>query len=1720
MIYNLRIEMDYDKKLNYIRQQNGLDKIRKMTIYNDGDEIVRDVRVKLSFLPAFAESWIRFVGEIPAHGETTIQEPDLIMNPELLLSFNETVEGSIVAEILTADEAGEPLCKESFEVTVLPYDLWLSNDHPELLAAFVTPNDRRVLEILARAGERLGVTDGIAFSGYSKEKKDILRQMQVIYEVIQEEMITYCYPPANWDRGQRVRMPGFTLANKLGCCIDMAVLYASCLEAASLNPMIMILHGHAIAGGWLKQAAFQESVVSDRETVETRSFNKLGELALVECTFMDNYAHNVPFQAAVDRTDNHFATFEYVVDVTRARDGGIRPMPLKEIHDDLSAGDGNAPMGSGDKGESDAFYEDDELEILPDKPETSLTKTDYWERKILDLTLRNSLLSMTFGAKALPIMADLEAIQYLTGALQDGRSFHLLMAPAEVEIGSMPALRDLDAQDACIRNFKSLTEGDMNNGRLRLMFNQKELLLYLKGIYRKAHTFIEESGANVLYLSAGLLKWRQKADAQERYAPIVLIPVNLERKTANTDYTLSLRDDEWQINITLFEMLKQKFGIEIKNIDTVPMKEDGRPAYKALFTTIRRAVSMKEGWDVLDRMHLGIFSFGQFMMWKDLHDHSAQFAEQPLVASLMKGHLTWEPEQVFMSRADLDKNVSPMELVMPVSADGSQMVAIQAAAKGQSFVMHGPPGTGKSQTITNMIANALYQGKTVLFLAKKMPALEVVQRRLEEIGLGPFCLELHGNKTSKNHVLTQLEETLNLAAQGHEPLYERTSEQVMEKRGEIRSLIERLHAPAKCGKSLYELMGILEQYHDAPDTVVFDPLTAMLVTEAELADWMRQLQSLQEITAELPDIAAHPLRKIRTSQFKRHEKQQLRQQMQTWFGYYENLQADIAGMKENIGIHDCEAVNIREYVSLADVLAHAVAYPKFMAELLEDGETFEAIEDASEQIQETQELLREVDEEYDRSILTADLSAAREGWLMSAGSDSRSGRLQRTSVLRMLRKYALRPDEVTADDIPERLEHLMALQERYSHAGKISKLAKRLLRSGSEMDWPLWQKVYRRMQKVMDRLDMLAIDEESYTILQEYIEDQAFHPDESFKEDRKYYAGIKSQYQALKECTENIIAMSGYEFNLEEGRLSDLVFDEDWKSMLRDWQANYQDLDAWCCYMQEREQAENMGLAPVVEAIENGLLSEDIFPAFYKGWAGTYVRRTIEQNPQLQYFSGLSYGQMIEKYRKLSSDFEEMSRREILARLMDKLPDKGEGSNSKDLSILQKAIMGGGSKMTIRQLFARMPEAVRLLAPCMLMSPSSVAQFIDPDFPKFDLIIMDEASQMPTCEAVGALARGKSVVIAGDEQQLPPTNFFKKKEAGEDIELDDLESILDDALALNMPQCYLNWHYRSAHESLIAFSNVHYYGHGLRTFPSPDNQVSAVRYVNAGGIYDRSGTRTNEVEAEKVVEEMHHRIMEDNTCSIGVITFNIQQANLIEDKWGEALDNDKALADAVREMEVPVFIKNLENIQGDERDVILFSLGYGPDTEGKMTMNFGPVNQNGGHRRLNVAITRARQEMVVFASFDPSDIHTTARSAQGVKNLKAFMEYAGNGSSVLAYDDMPAAGVRVNVNRLIAERLRSKGYEADINIGTSDFRIDVAVRHPKQPEKYLLGIVFDDDAAALEDTVRDRTVLQKNVLERMGWQMMNLWLLDWWEDSETQLQRIEAAIDSLMAAEA
>ena len=1695
--------MDYQKSMNYIHHLNGTTQISTITIYNDASETVRNVKLKVASNPEFlAEMYFNIV-EIPAGGSIDLTPENIVINDNVLLDYNETCDGVYNLEILTADENSTPLHKDTYAVKILPYDMWTGWYHPEFIASFVTPNDRRVQEILAKAGERIGA----AFAGYSGGSREVMEYMKIIFEVIRDEKITYVYPPANWDAGQRVRMPGFTLANKVGCCIDMAVLYAACLEAASLHPMIMILRGHAIAGCWLEPCTFAEVKVSDGE--EVHNLQRLHKLQMVECTLMDNYAFGSTFEYACQATDQHFSTFEYVIDVTRARAGGILPVPMKEVYDRF----GVEPEIEQDTapGEADFFYDEQDMGLLEDLPEADMSKQDYWEKMLLNLSLRNPLINMPVGQSYMPVMADMNMISYLIRQLRDGARIRLIAAPEEA--GRLPDAKDMAAQDELISRMSGIAGNDLDNGRLRFLLSPEETLSRLKHVYNVAKTFREESGSSILYMAVGLLKWRVPGDDRDLLAPLMLVPVDLERKTARLDYDMVLRDEEWLMNTSLFEKLREDFGIQIPGVSTVPM-EDDQPAYRKLFNTVLSSITGRPGWTVLERACIGTFSYGEYMLWRDMHDHRDEFSKHPFVESLIEGRLTWTPKEDFMAAEDLDHQVGARQVLMPLSADASQLAAVKAALDGRSFVMHGPPGTGKSQTISNMIANAIYQGKSVLFVAKKLPALEVVRERLDDIGLGPFCLQLHGSKANRQYILSQMQETLALEKTAKDPMYESAGAQIDVLAKKIRALNESLNKEQRCGLTLYELMGMMTRYQDAPDAVDFDSLSASLVTREELAGMCSQMKLLEEITKSLSDIPGHPLHDFNKPHFNLEERKALTDLTDQWLSGMDELADDTAKVCREMGIGKEQQPDLRTCVQLADLARYCVSRPKLMARSMAEGNTFRDLVQTHEQLEKLLKIKAEFDADYKKTIPEKDLENLIALTKRIAGKKGLLADMSRKTVIGELKNASRHPERIGEEDVLDELTRMQDYHEKCQTMGTDTPLGQWMLEHASGIDWTRWLNIEQRIQEVTGEYDRLDLSEDVHRQMHDYVNRVAMAEVSGEQApDKQLFEKTVADYEKLRSCTADLVKLTGYECS----RPSDLLRTADFAETLKTWQAHYHELEAWCSYCEQRENARSMGLSPVVDAIDRGLAPEEILPAFYKSWSGAYVSKLVSSNALLQNFSGFSFENTVKKYRGLCKEFEGLSRRQILAGLTERIPSRSVGSDHEDLTMMNRAAMGAGAKLTIRQLFNEMPEAVRMLKPCMMMSPSSVAQYIDPDFPKFDMVIIDEASQMTTSESVGAIARGRQVIIAGDEQQLPPTAFFRKQRNLSSLELEDLESVLDDALALNMPECYLNWHYRSAHESLITFSNRRYYSGRLGTFPSVDVDARAVSCRRVNGIYDRAGTRTNRIEAEAVVAEMAGRVKENPKTSLGVITFNIQQRALIEDLWAKQLEADPTLAEAAlaAEREMPVFIKNLESVQGDERDVILFSLGFGPDEDGTFSMNFGPVNKKGGHRRLNVAVTRARKEMVAFVSFDPAAIRVRDTSPQGVKDLKAFLEYASEGVASQEGEKSFEDDERARRSRRIADALAGLGYQADTEIGDSAFRIDVGIRDPRQPQKYLLAVIFDDDVHALSDTVRDRMVLQKEVLARMGWEVQNLWLLDWWQDEDTQIRKIADKMEKL-----
>jgi very-short-patch-repair endonuclease len=555
------------------------------------------------------------------------------------------------------------------------------------------------------------------------------------------------------------------------------------------------------------------------------------------------------------------------------------------------------------------------------------------------------------------------------------------------------------------------------------------------------------------------------------------------------------------------------------------------------------------------------------------------------------------------------------------------------------------------------------------------------------------------------------------------------------------------------------------------------------------------------------------------------------------------------------------------------------------------------------------------------------------------------------------------------------------------------------------------------------------------------------------------------------------------------------------------------------------------GLQGVVASLESGAVplasAPDHFEYSYRNW---WLKKTLDTEPVLRGFSSADHERKIHEFKQADAKFQKLTEQYIAATLAGRVPSSTSAAVGADSEMgkLRRQLQMQRRQMPLRSLVQSLPTLLPRLKPCLLMSPLSVAQYLEAGHAPFDLVVFDEASQIPVWEAVGAIARGKQVVVVGDPKQLPPTNFFGRStegdgdDAGEE-QVEDLESILDECLGAGMNRLSLQWHYRSKHESLITFSNVRYYDSQLVTFPSPVTDDVAVRFERVAGVYDRGGSRTNRAEAEAAVNaiEAHFLTVSNAERSLGVVTFNQPQQDLINTlldarrRTNTALD--RAIAQAADE---PLFVKNLENVQGDERDVIFFSIAYGPDAAGKTTMNFGPLNGEGGHRRLNVAISRAREAVVIFSTLMPEQIDLARVRAAGVRDLKNYLEFAIRGPSAILAQSLPTgrepdSPFEVAVLRM----LRDRGWDIHPQVGCSDYRIDMAVVDPRAPGRYLVGIECDGRTYHSGATARDRDRLRQHVLESLGWRIHRIWSTDWWINPDREIDKIDEWLRYLVDAE-
>ncbi|HET8709853.1 MAG TPA: AAA domain-containing protein, partial [Spongiibacteraceae bacterium] len=567
-------------------------------------------------------------------------------------------------------------------------------------------------------------------------------------------------------------------------------------------------------------------------------------------------------------------------------------------------------------------------------------------------------------------------------------------------------------------------------------------------------------------------------------------------------------------------------------------------------------------------------------------------------------------------------------------------------------------------------------------------------------------------------------------------------------------------------------------------------------------------------------------------------------------------------------------------------------------------------------------------------------------------------------------------------------------------------------------------------------------------------------------------------------------------------------------------------LKNWCAWNKARSAAVAAGLQSLAEGIEKEsvpLLSvRKIFDVNYCRW---WLNAVVDQDEVLLNFVSAEHEKRIRDFKELDEYFTTLTRSWVRAQLCAELPSQDSVSRNSEWGLLRYEMQKKSKHLPLRDLMGRSPTAITTLTPCLLMSPLSVAQYLSPEVTNFDIVIFDEASQIPVWDAVGAIARAKQVVMVGDPKQLPPTSFFDRAETdSEDTDIEaDLESILDECIGANLPTLNLSWHYRSRHESLIAFSNYRYYEGRLVTFPSPYTEDRAVSFHHiAEGTYEKGGARTNKPEAMALVSDLVAKLKSPECqaagLTVGVVTFNAEQQRLIEDLLDDARRSDPTLERFFADTELePVFVKNLESVQGDERDIMYFSLTYGPTVSRSVSMNFGPLNKQGGERRLNVAITRARQELRVFSSLRAEQLDLSRTQAEGVRDLKHFMEFAERGSRALGEAVFGSVGdFESPFEEAVARALVNKGWRLQSQIGVSAFRVDLGVVDPDAPGSYLAGIECDGATYHRSATARDRDMIREQMLRDLGWNILRIWSTDWWVDADTVVEKIHNQLNDLL----
>jgi len=1354
--------------------------------------------------------------------------------------------------------------------------------------------------------------------------------------------------------------------------------------------------------------------------------------------------------------------------------------------------------------------------VPPNKIEKLLEKKIvYWRDRLLDLTRRNRLISFK-DYKRSNLSLTSPDIRDMLGCLQEGKSIYIHKFEEsdkgkeddQTQLGVGKDRSD-DPRNEIGEERSVVPEGLDKNVWVSNYSNKvtEKRLYYL---YLKSREILREQGINTLFVALGFLHYFEADHSDEELvAPLVLIPVEIERGRQSSkhrqDYTIKHAGDDTQLNPALMQKLLVDFNLKL------PKFTDDADIEKWL-SRVRKVIEGKRRWEVSKKSSLGIFSFQKLQIYLDIEKFKDRVLSNPVLqvfvgaSSKSVGDFEGLP-----TGRELDEKIKPPDTFQVLDADSSQQETIEAAKRGASFVIQGPPGTGKSQTIVNMIAELLAQNKRVLFVSEKVAALEVVKKRLDSVGLGQYCLELHSYKANKKAVLQQLEKQLNsrrevTASESEDdffPLLEMTRE-------ELNNLGRALLSPRGNIKfSIYEARGQLATLETTPNISVGIGKPLELAKKV-FYQRIARLTTLQGFGDEISRFPEHPWKGITFDQFGLSVSRKLKTTLDKVVETSDEVLKLIDQSQKTMGV---SPNSLEELDRLGELLekvvrkprTHHVLEPWFLADLRNEMGLMKTIQENLGEIDKsTKYLLEHYQKPYFEIAAGEILERFETEFRLPTRfvkPDYWHTRKVVTSVTKGKRSFSDMRNDLRL------LVDTRTLQTKTEKlVGKIKHLAGKNFQGGKtpwndlvqDIEWAqdIRSSIADVPSKLVDRL--VSQDRTLEGVLNQYRE--------------VYLGNFRPHIRDLFEYFEDKLKL--YKDPVENALIKSLL---DWTNELI---SSFSTLRRW---IEFNNLIDNTDLE--LKQYLTAFLQDIHQPAYI---VKCYRKRFLESflevaEDEITQISGEYYSNQIEAFRRMDTGQIELAKKRLIENLEKNKPTLGVFTNtsSSELAVLKKEVLKKRRHKPLRTLFAEIPNLLFTLKPCFMMSPLSVCRYIDLEkIEPFDVVIFDEASQVMTEDAVSSLIRAKQVIIVGDSQQLPPTRFFSRiHDDGFEIEedLEDLESILDNATP-RLQEKRLRWHYRSKDETLIAFSNKNFYDGRLITFPhSEKTSERGVEFVHVkDGVYDRGGTRTNFKEAKRVAQLVKEHIKRSPRKSLGVVAFSIPQQQAIRDQIEILRRQHPEYSEFFEESVLDeFFVKNLESVQGDERDVMIFSVGYGPDTARKISLNFGPINKTGGYRRLNVAITRAREKIYLVASFQPETIDLTRTSNPGVRYLIKYMKYA-KGLVEPEVTVTETLALESPFEEAVYNKLTARGWDIATQVGCSGYRIDLAIKHPQKKGLFVLGIECDGSSYHSPITARDRDRLRQGVLENLGWEIHRIWSTDWMLDSDREVRKIEDRLSEIL----